>query len=623
MWAWAIYTVCVVVAVWVAASLGLAGYVRTHHRESSEDTKSVASGFLDWCRGNTWSAVAVLAGYFGLAGYVFETRLYSLLGFGDTVYREPLDLLVVVFQHPALFVPVAGVAAVTVGLCLLLTALANRLPSEGAWKGASKALCCRHRLWEVAMPVLRAPVAFLSLVLGASRWLVSIALLVVVTLFAVLLAEHRYHQIEREPKGRVVLNTPTTFADDARHIGSTSRHMLVLFEGCLPASDTEGSKDQSATTGFSRALAGFAAALPDWRPWAFGDGEAEPLPPRWRPAVIPWSSIMAFDTSMATSTPAAGKSSSQCNIPRRAGWTHGRPAGAGTPTEPTVPQGALQVTTVIPREALSVKKEVVNRFIVGRTGTHSVGPGTTIYSVPFNPLQPVQTGDDGAVVSAEGKHWLARLGAAWKSCGVGEVQVVGHASKSSFTDRSPDIWTTAARGGPANRCNQRVSGTPGAQEMECVDAVMNCGLANLRALAVLSELAGETELRVAAPGLTSALDAAGSAREAIARLPQAAASGSGGHTLADSDMPIAKEVFRAFDRLCGSTDGLRGAIGKLSFEVAQWSDANADSWRWLTGEGAEVAALNRSVHVILEGSADSLSRCLPRGSVGTANPAGF
>lgn len=602
------------ISVWVLASLVFGGYLAHHHPEAGK-RKSVVREWVKWCGKHQWIIVAVLVGYFGLAGYVFEARLYSLLGFGDTVYREPLDLLVVVFQHPELFAAVAVIGAATVTFCLLVTAAGRAmLPSAGVWEEAGKNLAVRHELWKVALPILKAPAAVLSFVLGASRWFVAIALLATVTLLAINSAEHRYRQIEHEPKGRLVLGMPPVFADDARHVGSTSRHMLVLFEGC--PNDGNG-----ATT----SLADVLVAPLDWPPWMADHREGKPSQARWRSAVIPWSSIMAFDTSMATSTPATGESSSsECNLPRRTGWTDGRPAGAGTPIEPTVPQGALQVTTVIPREALTVKKEVLNRFIVGRTGTPSVGPGTTIYSVPFNPLQPVQTGGDGAVVSAEGKDWLARLGAAWKSCGVGEVQVVGHASKSSFTGRSPDIWTTAARGGPANRCNEQASGaTPGAEEMECVDAVMNCGLANLRALAVLSELAGEAELKVAVPGITATLDAADSAREAIVRLYRAAASGAGEPTLAGGDMPIAKEVFRALDQLCASTDGLRGAIGKLSFEVAQWSDANADTWRWLTGDGAEIAALNRSVHVILEGSADSLSRCLPRGSVGTANAAGF
>jgi hypothetical protein len=76
-------------------------------------------------------------------------------------------------------------------------------------------------------------------------------------------------------------------------------------------------------------------------------------------------------------------------------------------------------------------------------------------------------------------------------------------------------------------------------------------------------------------------------------------------------MDAVKAVFGELECLCQHPSGLSGQVGDLGVEMVRWSDADAQNWRWLEREGGSpaIAALNRSVRIVLGSSAGAFGQC--------------
>ena len=98
---------------------------------------------------------------------------------------------------------------------------------------------------------------------------------------------------------------------------------------------------------------------------------------------------------------------------------------------------------------------------------------TPVYVVPFRPLSPLTTRSQGISIPPRTREWLGEFYKSLQECGDVRVTVTGYASRRGFGDpRHQSIWGQVA--------NDQIQQT------------MNCGLANLRAITVVSALLGST-----------------------------------------------------------------------------------------------------------------------------------
>ena len=92
------------------------------------------------------------------------------------------------------------------------------------------------------------------------------------------------------------------------------------------------------------------------------------------------------------------------------------------------------------------------------------------YAVPFRTLSPMATRSKGIAIPAAPRDWLGEFYESFPACGDVRVTVTGHASREEFGSDHSGIW-------------------PRVIDEDSQDSdLMNCGLANLRALKVVSTL---------------------------------------------------------------------------------------------------------------------------------------
>ena len=201
--------------------------------------------------------------------------------------------------------------------------------------------------------------------------------------------------------------------------------------------------------------------------------------------------------------------------------------------------------------------------------------GTPTYVFPFRPLSPLTTESDGITVPDRTREWLNQFYRSLSSCGDVRLTVTGYASRKGFGDpQHQSIWSDL--NGDKGQVTERVKR-------------MNCGLANLRALTVVSALFGLTETEYEERGF----DALKKAKEAL----DCSCSGEDTKCLAAK----AKKVQQRLLGLCAPEIPLEwpqdGKEIGTSVRVRAWGTPG-DAWSWVDSDESRI--LSRSVHLGLD-----------------------
>ena len=217
---------------------------------------------------------------------------------------------------------------------------------------------------------------------------------------------------------------------------------------------------------------------------------------------------------------------------------------------------------VIPRHS----HQNTSMVILG--GSQGVAP---VYVVPFDAPSPLTTSSRGLSINREMRRWLGGFYASLSECNDVRLRVTGYASRKGFGDpEHRSLWKKVLRDDEAT-------------------ARMNCGLANLRALAAVSALFGSTGPEL--PAL----------REATTALDKRCPNGEAG-CLFRKAVDVRNKIFD----MCPASARLEWqpkdddrsgpAVG-----VNAWSKPS-DGWRGV-GEGRS-RMLSRTVHVSVDGDSD-------------------
>lgn len=179
--------------------------------------------------------VSVGIGYLYLStiGFLYEAALYARLGLPATRYVEPPDFALAIVNHPIVAIVVAAVGVVVFVLISWLRTLVRGMArSENTWKEIREG--CATGLQRMGVRVLEIP-ARGARVLGATLSVVALVAAIGLSLVGPLLvANWGYDRIEDQPTGRLTLAQPAQYADGVRHVASTARSMIIVVGSCDP-----------------------------------------------------------------------------------------------------------------------------------------------------------------------------------------------------------------------------------------------------------------------------------------------------------------------------------------------------------------------------------------------------
>jgi len=235
-------------------------------------------------------------------------------------------------------------------------------------------------------------------------------------------------------------------------------------------------------------------------------------------------------------------------------------------------------------EDLTVKVELP----AGTIPPHSHGPGrpfiilpdgaraTPVYVVPSHPLSPLTSDAQGIYIPPLTYDWLGEFYATLGACEDVRVTVTGYASRRGFGDpRHQSLWEDVA----------------GEEEQ----AIMNCGLANLRARTVVSALLGSPGWE---PDRLAAADRA--LKEECTVQQDCGPEEDCGLLQQECLRAKAETVLNELRALCTPTRQWLHAGGKdrPPVHVRSWGQGDTvDNWSWVGDDDTRL--LSRSVHITL------------------------
>lgn len=192
------------------------------------------------------------------------------------------------------------------------------------------------------------------------------------------------------------------------------------------------------------------------------------------------------------------------------------------------------------------------------------------YAVPFPTLSPMTTRSEGIAIPVATRDWLGKFYESLSACGEVRVTVTGHASREEFGDDRESIWARVID-----------EGRPDSD-------LMNCGLANLRALKVVSTLFDSNGSSIGGKALTAAMEAEKSLHKECP--PEG-----------DACFLKAKEVREHLIGLCPPPEPLEWSREDngvhATVRVRPWRGWD-DSWSWLGNDQSHL--LDRSAHISLD-----------------------
>ena len=226
-------------------------------------------------------------------------------------------------------------------------------------------------------------------------------------------------------------------------------------------------------------------------------------------------------------------------------------------------------------------------FIIVPNGTESAVP---VYVVPFDALSPLTTSDQGIYIPRRTRDWLREFYRSLSACGEPSVTVTGYASRRGFGDpQHESIWQTVL------------------EKDDPLGERMNCGLANLRALAVTSALVGSTtgDRDSLVAGAKDELDANCEAPQACGLQEECRPEQCGDEQECGPQQECcclhrkAENVRSKLHALCQPSLELhhKGAATEPPVHVQTWGEN--DTWSWVD-ENDPSRLLSRSVHIAVD-----------------------
>ena len=226
-------------------------------------------------------------------------------------------------------------------------------------------------------------------------------------------------------------------------------------------------------------------------------------------------------------------------------------------------------------------------FIIVPNGTESAVP---VYVVPFDALSPLTTSDKGIYIPRRTRDWLREFYRSLSACGKPSVTVTGYASRRGFGDpQHESIWQTVL------------------EKDDPLGERMNCGLANLRALAVTSALVGSTtgDRDSLVAGAKDELDANCEAPQACGLQEECRPEQCGDEQECGPQQECcclhrkAENVRSKLHALCQPSLELhhKGAATEPPVHVQTWGEN--DTWSWVD-ENDPSRLLSRSVHIAVD-----------------------
>ena len=421
--------------------------------------------------------------------------------------------------------------AAALGTGAALAVIWKRSNVRSTWGGRLSAHLRQLDWGGLALWLLALPARFVGLVAVAATCLFLLVPLVV----AARAAEDAYRNIEREPPGTLRLSRPSKYVPGVRHVASTSTHM-VLVHRCGSGTSEDPASWLEAVELVATAFGAVASQ----------DEGGTSLGP-WRPLVVPWGSVASFDLQDAgdgtaveqTSGPPEGETEpDDCTL----NWEPDGPSQVPGPKGDSVD---IQYSEDGAPDADWLDKPTPNvRYIRFKAGEGEWEPSGGIriagsrelwYSVLFerfglaSPAAEQLAFDDGQILPSFGSHG--------DQC---RVEVTGCASTTPFirlcTEPNGAVCTACRRGAPCHTVVKTslevdepeyasaahvLQGIDANSALPCVEAMrmcdgrafangvrvngllcsnampacaerinaeLNCGVANLRALATMAEL---------------------------------------------------------------------------------------------------------------------------------------
>ena len=275
------------VGVWLGTSIIV-------HRSSTSN--GVRESFWQWVTGHKTLAGSLGLVYVAAAGLVHETRFYDRLGLSAMHYVDPGDLAYATLSDLTL----AFSAAVGALLALaVIMKLWHRVATRPQWGGQSEDEG-QHDWADGALSFLALPARSISVVRMLIIFVVATIFLAVPFGIATVTADDAFGSINLKRAGTLWISRPAKYVEAVRHVASTSSHMVVVYS-CGSTSDKPNGSAVHRTQ-FDDAGAAFTDTL-RWVLLRLGvfqpdDGKVEDS---WRPIVVPWNAVSSFNLEDAVS----------------------------------------------------------------------------------------------------------------------------------------------------------------------------------------------------------------------------------------------------------------------------------------------------------------------------------
>ena len=283
----AYWIIAVAATTWLVTSLRI-GWLLPQGASGSPVT-----GFLSWLSDHKAVAGSVALGYLSVPGLVYETTLYSNLELSALLYVDPGSLVYAIFSSWLL-----ATAAVSCAFLLLFVPWLSRRLRNLPKRGGKLLLHLRSRDWTALAVWAFAKPAEYFVEAGRRLVVVATVLLLFVPLgVAYFTAEDTFNNLHKERKGTLRLSRPAVYAVGVRHIASTSTHM-ILARWCgstTPSEEKNGSQEQTFRDDLIAEFKVFVQTMVGAVTEAIKQNEQGKATSLWLPIVVPWNVVASFD----------------------------------------------------------------------------------------------------------------------------------------------------------------------------------------------------------------------------------------------------------------------------------------------------------------------------------------
>ena len=533
------WLILVPAGVWLATSI-----IATATRRSHDEGKA-SEGFWHWVLGHKTIAGSIAIVYLSAAGLVHEIQFYSHLELDALHYVDPGTVAYATLSHWQLGLSAALGALAALGLMMWLWHRLGTRPQHGGRLLEH----LRARRWiYVALWFLALPARSVGLV----RTLIVIVGAFAFILVPLAIAAHRadlaYEEIKNHASGTLGLSRPSRVATGVKHVASTSAHMVLVYP-CIPDRENpqgaeKNTKKETKPSSTWRDI--LAEAYRTVSNALLGTQLSKPSPPSthtWLPIIVPWSSVASFDLQMDSPTPTASPPGSrrtavpnqQQGVPdannddaSQHGCKPWKPTSPGSAVGPPGPKGDsvdIQYSKEGAVDGTWFDKPTQDvryvRFRIGEgdwepaEGIRIAGSRELWYPVSFDRFRLA----DGIAAQLRIDKAIPRFASQGTGC---QMEVTGCASQTPFLYAcAEEGGSTCTRCTPGGGCHAVLTRLGEAGDvasylpaefllkhleenhalqcpedlLQCVEKVnglMNCGAANLRALATAAKLASVT-----------------------------------------------------------------------------------------------------------------------------------